>query len=67
MGSALDSLWVRATQKPDHPAKHKSTKQFNGFLIRWGEGRYRSPFNGAVHDKSDDKLNFIKYESSYSQ
>jgi hypothetical protein len=34
MGFALASYWARAPQKPDRPAKHKSAKQFNWFLMR---------------------------------
>jgi hypothetical protein len=37
IGFPLDSKWARGTQKPDQPAKHKSAKQFNGFLARLGE------------------------------
>jgi len=39
MGSTLASHRARAPQKPDHPAKHKSTKEFNGFLTHANEVR----------------------------
>jgi len=46
------------------PAKRKSTKEFNGSLVRRNEARQRKSDHGAVHDKPDDKLKLIKYQLS---
>jgi hypothetical protein len=61
MGSALDSHWARATQKPDrlqNASVPKSSAVFSGNRARPGTRN----FHGAVHDKPDDKLNIIKYD-----